>query len=301
MDTAPMPSDSAEPIGIVGLGLVGRAMASRLLLAGHRVYGYDISPVARAEAKAVGVAVLDDAAAVARAANTILLSLMTSDDRRALCWGPQDFAGALPSGATILDTTTAEPDDIVADAARLAARGVRLVDVCLSGSSAVIAGGQALALVGASKSSANFEWAVAPFTKACHFFGHPGAGNRAKLVVNLVFGLNRLVLAEALGLARKGGFDLPTILEVLRAGETHSVVMDTKGPRMIAGTYEPAVARLGQHAKDVHLIRAFARGIGAATPLSDIHAQIIDSLVARGCGDLDNAAIFKAFDEPEDA
>jgi len=284
-----------NPIGIVGLGLVGRAMAVRLIAAGHRVYGYDVAPGACAEAAALGVAVLDDAAAVARAANTVLLSLMTSEDRRTLCWGPQHFAAALAPGSVVLDTTTAHPDDVVEDAARLSGQGVRLIDVCLSGSSSVIAAGAALALVGGPESAADYAWAVTPFTKTRYYFNVPGAGNRAKLIVNLVFGLHRLVLAEALGLARRGGFELTTMLEVLRAGETYSVAMDTKGPQMIAGVYEPAVARLAQHAKDVHLIRAYAGDVGAPTPLSDIHAQLIDALVTRGCGDLDNAAIFKAY------
>lgn len=285
-----------KPIGIVGLGLVGRAIANRLIAAGHRVYGYDIAPGACTAASELGVVVLDDAAAVARSASTVLLSLMTSEDRRTLCWGPQQFAATLAQGSAVLDTTTAAPDDIVEDAARLLTQGVRLIDVCLSGSSEVIAAGQALALVGGSESTADYVWAVTPFTKKQFFFNAPGAGNRAKLIVNLVFGLNRLVLAEALGLARSGGFDLTTILEVLRSGETYSVAMDTKGPKMIAGVYEPAVARLAQHAKDVHLIRDYARGVGATTPLSDLHEQLIDALVAQGFGDLDNAAIFKAYD-----
>ena len=285
-----------NPVGIVGLGLVGRAMATRLVGAGHRVYGYDIAPGACEAASSLGVLVLDDATAVARAAGVVLLSLMTSEDRRCLLWGPQQFAAALAPGHVILDTTTADPEDIVVDAGRLSTRQIRLIDVCLSGSSAVIASGLALALVGGSASDADYVWAVAPFTKKQFFFDAPGSGNRAKLIVNLVFGLNRLVLAEALGLARSGGFDLTTILEVLRSGETYSVAMDTKGPKMIAGAYEPAVARLAQHAKDVHLIRDYAREVGAATPLSDLHAQLIDALVARGCGDLDNAAIFKAFE-----
>lgn len=282
-------------VGIIGLGLVGRAMASRLIAAGYSVIGSDISPAACEAASALGVKLCDDAGDVARATDTILLSLLTSADRRTLCWGPQKLAAALLPGSVILDTTTAHPDDLVEDAGRLAKEQVRLIDVCLSGSSQVVAAGQALALIGGSEADADYAWALKPFTKSQHYFDAPGAGNRVKLIVNLVFGLNRLVLAEALGLARCGGFDLAKILDVLREGETYSVAMDTKGPSMIRGVYEPAIAKLSQHAKDVHLIRDYAHAIHAMTPLSDLHCQLIDSLVAQGCGDLDNAAIYKAF------
>lgn len=286
-----------KEIGLIGLGLVGRAMATRLLAEGHRVRGYDIAADARAAAAALGVEVQEDAATVARTSGILLLSLMTSEDRRTLLWGPQQAAAVLAPGTVVLDTTTGTPEDLCEDASRLLSQGIRLIDVCLSGSSAVISAGQALALIGAPQSEVAFAWVIAAFSKAQYYFDSPGAGNRAKLIVNLVFGLNRLVLAEALALARDGGFELSTMLEVLRAGETYSTVMDTKGPKMLAGIYEPAVARLAQHAKDVHLIRDYAREVGASTPLCDVQSGIIDGLVARGAGELDNAAIFKAYEK----
>ncbi|MCC6698500.1 MAG: NAD(P)-dependent oxidoreductase [Candidatus Hydrogenedentes bacterium] len=284
-------------IGIVGLGLLGKAMAQRFIAAGYEVTGYDIAQNAREEAAALGVSVLTDACAVAVSSETLVLSLLTSEDRRALFWGPQRAAAALKPGSTILDTTTARPDDIRADSARIAEEcGARLVDVCISGSSQVALEGRALALVGDREEHAEYQDLLRTFAAKQYYFGEPGRGNEAKLVVNLVFGLNRLVLAEALGLAAKGGFDLPTMLDVLCEGETYSTVMKTKGPKMVSGKYSPAVARLAQHAKDVHLIVEYARHVGARTPLTELHSGIIDTLVAAGYGTLDNAAIFKAFE-----
>ena len=282
-------------IGLIGLGLMGRAMASRLLAAGHRVLGYDISGDARAQAANLGVAVQESAAEVARGTRLILLSLLTSDNRRALLWGVHALSKALQPGTVILDTTTGKPEDIEEDSARLADAETRLVDVCMSGSSQVMQEGRAIALIGDSEENADYGEVLGLLSKARHYFGKPGQGNRVKLIVNLVFGLNRLVLAEALGLAEKAGFDLNAILEILRSGETYSVAMDTKGPKMVSGVYEPAVARLGQHAKDVRLILDYARQVGANVPVTETHAQIIDALVREGWGDLDNAAIFKAY------
>lgn len=167
--------------------------------------------------------------------------------------------------------------------------------MCLSGSSQVAAEGRALALVGDSEENAGYRDILAAFSKAQYYFGTPGQGNRVKLIVNLVFGLNRLVLAEALGLAAKSGFDLDLVLELLKEGETYSVVMDTKGPKMAAGVYEPAVARLAQHLKDVGLILEYAKEVGARVPLSEVNARLIQEVVDAGNGELDNAAIFKAY------
>ena len=282
-------------LGIIGLGLVGKAMAKRLVAAGYEVCGYDIAEAACRGAQDLGVEVLQSARQVAEKVDTILLSLMTSENRRALLWAEQAVAGALKPGALVLDTTTARPEDTLADHARLAKQDVRLIDVCLSGSSQVVAEGRALALVGDKKENATYRAILESFSKAQYYFDAPGQGNRAKLIVNLVFGLHRLVLAEALGLAAKGGFDLHTILEILKEGGTYSVVMDTKGPNMLSGVYEPAVARLAQHAKDVRLILEYAEEVGACVPVSQLHSRLIQEVVDAGAGELDNAAIFKSY------
>jgi len=282
-------------IGLIGLGLMGRAMASRLLNAGYHVCGYDLKSDVCAQVATLGVDIQHDARAVAAKASRLVLSLMTSEDRRALLWGPQSLADALEPGFVLLDTTTGRPEDIEEDARQLAEDGVRLVDVCLSGSSQVMAEGRAIALVGDEEANADYGDILRAISDTQHYLGAVGQGTRVKLIVNLVFGLNRLVLAEALGLAERAGFDLAVVLEILKAGETYSIAMDTKGPKMISGVYKPAVARLGQHAKDVHLILEYARQISANVPISEVHARIIDELVLRGYGDLDNAAIFQAY------
>jgi 2-hydroxy-3-oxopropionate reductase len=276
---------------------MGRAMSKRLLDHGCSVVGFDIADSASHEAAQLGVQIATTAVDSVRDSSVVLLSLMTSENRRDLLWGEQNLAPVLSAGMVVLDTTTARPEDIQEDHARLLEeRNVRLIDVCVSGSSQVVAEGRALALVGDREENADYRNLLRAFTSAQYFLGAPGRGNEAKLIVNLVFGLNRLVLAEALSLGRSAGFDLTTVLGILRSGETYSTVMDTKGPRMIAGQYEPAVARLGQHAKDVHLILDHAKKLRANTPLSELHSTTIDRLVEEGFGDLDNAAIFKAYD-----
>jgi 3-hydroxyisobutyrate dehydrogenase-like beta-hydroxyacid dehydrogenase len=116
-----------------------------------------------------------------------------------------------------------------------------------------------------------------------------------KLVVNLVLGLNRAVLAEGLSFAQACGIDPAVALEVLAAGPAFSRVMDAKGKKMIARDFEPQ-ARLSQHLKDVHLILAEAAKHNAKTPLSELHRALLEALDAAGFGGEDNAAIVRAFE-----
>ncbi|MBN2307773.1 MAG: NAD(P)-dependent oxidoreductase [Candidatus Hydrogenedentes bacterium] len=283
-----------ETLGLVGLGLVGQALSARLLEAGYSVAGCDVDNAACDRARARGVDVVARADDLAGGCRTILLSLPDSAAVDAVLWGGRGLGPACAAGHTLLDTTTARPGDTEAHHRRLSQGGVRFIDVALVGSSREIGEGKGVALVGAREEDADFRPVVDAFAAAVYFFDAPGGGHRAKLVVNLVLGLNRLVLAEGLALAGKAGMDPGRVLEVLRNSGAYSRAMDVKGPRMIAGDFAPA-ARLAQHAKDVGLIRELAAGLGARVPVSDLHAALLDEAIAAGLGNADNSAVIELF------
>jgi len=282
-------------VGVIGLGLMGQAVAGRLVGAGYRVCGYDLKAEARQRAAAQGVDAVPDARDVAGRASAVFLCLFSSDDRRRLLWGDQALAESLRRGTDLLDVSTGRPTDLVEDHWRLLPLGVRLVDACISGSSERVAEGQAVALVGDREDGAPYAELLASFCRTQFYLGRPGDGCTAKLVVNTAMGLNRLVVAETLGLATRLGLDAAQTLDILRASDAHSRAMDVKGPRMAERSYLPAAARLSQHAKDVDLILELAAQIGAPMPLSNVHQFLLSQLTVRGLGDLDNAAIYEAF------
>ena len=280
-------------IGLAGLGLVGKALASRLMGAGYTVAGYDIAAQACREAQTAGVELAPSLGDVAEGANLVLLSLPNSAVVDEVMWGRGGLAGTVAAGSAILDTTTARPGDTVAHAERLAKQGVRFIDVPLAGSSEEIAAGKAVALVG-DREGAGYTDVIEAFAERVFFLGQPGNGHRAKLAVNLVLGLNRLVLAEGLALAGKAGMDPRMMLAVFKASAAYSRVMDTKGGRMLDGNFRPA-ARLAQHAKDVGLILELAAEAGARVPVSELHAKLLAEAIDAGWGALDNAAVVKLY------
>lgn len=279
------------PLGLIGLGLAGQALAARLLAAGYRVVGHDLSDRARQAALALGVELAPDGAAVAAATSCLLLSLPNSDVVKHVLWD-QGVAAALRPGSVVLDTTTGRAADARANHERLAAQGVRFVDVTLSGSSEDIAAGKATALIGDAETGADYRCVVECFAGSTHFLGGPGQGCLAKLVVNLVMGLNRAALAEGLALGEKAGLPGEQLLEVLRDSAAYSRVLDMKGERMVRAEYAPA-SRISQHAKDVDLILELAREVGGWLPLEEVHQRLLQQAVAAGWGDLDNAALIE--------
>ena len=116
-----------------------------------------------------------------------------------------------------------------------------------------------------------------------------------KLIVNLVLGLNRMVLAEGLALGEKSGMDPHRLLEVLKQSAAYSKAMDMKGAKMITGDFLPAEGKLAFHLKDVHLMLDLGRRLNFPLLLSSLHAQALTSLIARGKAEWDNAAIISFY------
>jgi 3-hydroxyisobutyrate dehydrogenase-like beta-hydroxyacid dehydrogenase len=115
-----------------------------------------------------------------------------------------------------------------------------------------------------------------------------------------VLGLNRVALAEGLVFARAIGLDPASTLAVLKEGNAHSVVMDTKGRKMVEGDFS-LQAKLSQHAKDVRIILEEAARGGTRLPLSQLHLRLLEAAEAAGLGELDNSAIIRVIGTPEGA
>lgn len=281
-----------ERVGLLGLGLLGSAVASRLVPAGYALSGFDIDPEASHRAGETGVRVAASGAeAVAGGPLTISCLPDGPAVHAALRHG---VAEALAPGSVLIDLTTCSPEEARETSRLLAARGVAVLDAPVSGSSAQVRAGEALLLVGGEPET--FERCrnvLAAISARSLYLGPSGSGATAKLVTNLVLGLNRLALAEGLVLAEQAGLDPAAALEVLRQSAAYSRAMDAKGPRMVERRYEPD-ARLRQHLKDVELILALGRETGAELPVSALHRQLLESAMALGLGDADNAAIVEA-------
>jgi len=278
-------------VGLIGVGLVGTALAERWRTAGWNVIGYDTSATQCDALRQLGGEVATDPDAVFRACGVIGLSLPTSDIVTAVL----DAITVPLAGKTIIDTTTGDPEAMAAIGNRLMDHGATYLDATIAGSSAQVRTGEVLILVGGDAAAiAACDDLFRSFAAQVFPCGECGDGARMKLVVNLVLGLHRAVLAEGLAFAERTGIDPRQALAVLRAGPTYSRVMDTKGEKMLAGDFTPQ-ARLSQHLKDVRLILSTGATAGAMLPLSTLHEQLLAQLVVDGYGDFDNSAVIKAF------
>lgn len=279
-------------IGLIGLGLIGSAVAERLLAAGHTVIGFDVSESARLKLSELGGVRTATAREVAEEADLVWLALPNDAIAADVL---DELETELRPGQIIADLGTGDPLRAATLAEELNERGVQFLDATISGSSAQVRRGDVLMMVGGDESAfgvcqrlfETFAWQV-------RHVGPNGRGAWMKLVTNLVLGLNRAALAEGLAFAEAVGLDVATTLEVLRDSMAYSRIMDTKGPKMVTRDFTPE-ARLSQHLKDVRLIREAAERAGQSLPLSDAHQRILELAESLGHGQRDNSAIVEAW------
>jgi 3-hydroxyisobutyrate dehydrogenase-like beta-hydroxyacid dehydrogenase len=276
------------PVGLIGVGLIGEVYAQRLLAAGFPVVGHDIDPAKNKRLVQIGgrAGSLSD---IARDCDPIVLAVFDTDQVEDVV---EHALIPAASGKIVLCASTCDPDRIAALSERVAGR-LRFLETPVSGTSEQVRQGDGLGLIGGDERIAIDAAPVldALFPRRFHI-GKAGDGGRAKLAVNLILGLNRMALAEGMVFAERVGLDLAAFLEVARHSAAASQVMDTKGPKMVAGDFAPQ-GYVRQHLKDVHLMLEQASRIGQKLPLLEVHADALEACMRHGEGDRDNCVIIE--------
>jgi 3-hydroxyisobutyrate dehydrogenase-like beta-hydroxyacid dehydrogenase len=287
MDTQP-PS-----VGLVGLGLVGQALAQRLLAAGFAVHGFDLREEARAALAAAGGQPLAAAADVGARCDCVLLAVFDSEDVASVLEGPGGLLAAGHRVQFVIDCSTGTPEILQALAARLRTKGIAFIEGPLSGSSQQIAAGEATQLLGGEAHAiAGCSQVLDAVARQRVHVGAAGMAAKAKLATNLVLGLNRAALAEGMAFAESLGIAPEAFLALVLATPARSAAAEAKGPLMVSGRFEPQ-SRIRQHLKDVGLMLQAAQAAGQPLPLSETHARLMRDAIAAGDGDLDNAALIQ--------
>ncbi len=281
-------------VGVIGLGIMGGAIARNLVGAGKKVCGYDPDPDRQREAEGNGVDVLESAGAVAARSSIVLTSLPSVAALEAVT---DDLAG-LPEtdtdGLIVAELSTLPIDAKVASRDRLAERGILLLDCPLSGTGAQAAVGDLVIYASGDEASCKAcEKVFLGFGRACPYLGEFGNGTKMKFVANLLVAVHNVATAEAMLLGVRSGLDPQVLYEVAGSGAGNSRVFELRGPLMVSEDYEPATMKLEVWQKDMQLIREFAEKHGVVTPLFSASAPVYTAAVEAGRGHEDTAAVYE--------
>jgi L-threonate 2-dehydrogenase len=279
-------------VGLVGLGVMGSAMATHLLAAGFEVTGFDIVTEKVDDLVAKGGHAATSPGDAAGGADVVITSLATVAALRAGVGGDDGVVTGAHEGLVVVESSTmplAVKNEI---RERLEATGVAALDCTLSGTGAQAA--RRDLVVYASGDRQPFERALPALesvSRSVRYVGGFGAGSKMKFVANLLVAIHNVAAAEAFVLARKAGLDPELLYEVISDGAGTSRMFEVRGPMMVADEYDEPSARMSLFMKDVNTIDEFARSVGAALPLFSASIPVYTEAMAQGRADQDPAAV----------
>jgi len=280
-----------KTVGIVGLGIMGGAIARNLVDRGWRVIGFDTDAALRAELAQANVGIVDNVGQVARAAPIIMTSLPSPVAVEQVA---RDIAASGQPPRIVLELSTLTIADKLRFEAILKQAGHIVLDCPLSGTGAqaktrdlvVYASGDADAI-------ARCTGLFADFAKQSADLGVFGNGSRMKFVANHLVAIHNVATAEAMILAERAGLDPKLVVDMVGPGAGGSRMFQMRAPMMVAGVYEPATMKVSTWKKDMAIIAEFADQVGCATPLFTLTQPVYAEAMAMGLGDQDTAAVFE--------
>ena len=270
--------------GVIGLGIMGSAMASNLLRAGFRVYGFDVEKKKRtALTKAGGTAISSPEELTAP---VVVTSLPSAEALHAV-------SRALSSKCRIVvEASTLPIDDKVLAKEILQTKGITLLDCPLSGTGAQ-AKTRDLVVLGSGERKA-FDKALPVlkgFSRSQHYLGEFGNGSKMKFVANLLVAIHNVSAAEAFVLGMKAGLSPEMIYKVAGDGAGSSRIFQVRGPQMVAGRYDDVTMKVSVWQKDMKIIGEFAAKLGVPTPLFNASGAIYNAAIAQGFAEQDTGSV----------
>jgi len=273
-------------IAFLGLGIMGRPMASNLVKAGHEVTVWNRTPGEDVE----GAKTSSSPADAARDAEVIWLCVADTKAVEKVLFGPQGVDESLAAGQIIVDSSTISPTATRRFAERVSAKGVQYVDAPVTGSKVGAENGTLIFIVGGEEATIErLKPLFAASGKKVFRMGETGKGEAAKLAMNLQIALIFEGFAEALTLATKLGVDAETLLPLIEASMVRSGVVDYKAPFILKRDFS-ANFPLRLMRKDIRLALEAAKEARVKLPGLETVEEIYEMATEDGNENLDYAA-----------
>lgn len=282
------------PVGFIGLGNLGRAMAGRLAAESIDVVVWNRT---RAKAEATGLPVAKSPAEIVSRCNTILLNLFDSPAVRDILTRPDGLLANGLKGKTIIDTTTNHFRDVLEFHSLVSSNGGQYLEAPVLGSVVPATQGALTILISGAKpaydaSKPLFE----KLGKNLFFVEIPGLASRMKLINNLVLGTIMGVLAEATAFAEKSGLSREQALEILAAGAGNSAILTAKRQKLLAADFSPHFSVAAIY-KDLRYLEDLLKELSTTSELRSGAEALFKRATKAGLADMDLSAVYKIVSE----
>jgi 3-hydroxyisobutyrate dehydrogenase len=285
-------------VGVIGLGNMGRGIASNLGKTDRDVYVWDAVEAARARFKDRAGFAIAPPGEMARKCQAILFLVPATPEIRACLEGADGILANARPDLILCDLTTSDPTATRALAAELAPRGIHYIDAGTSGGPTRADSGDLILMVGGDKSA--FERvrpALNDIATTIYYLGDSGAGHTMKLLHNIVCHATFLATTEAFRLGERAGLKLDDMVTVLNNSNARSYVTDQRYPKHILSKTWDGRSRIFNLHKDLKMGVALGRRLGGGTEFSEATFRYLDKAVRRGMAEDDYTLLYRDFEE----
>jgi 3-hydroxyisobutyrate dehydrogenase len=285
-----------ETIGLIGVGVMGRTVARRLIEAGHRVLAYDVSTACIEKARLLGASIASTAADVAPPAKIILMLLPGPEDVKACVSGPAGLLTAATPDTVIVDMSTIDPATTVDLADQACARKVGYVDAPVLGRPATV-GHWALPAGGRPEDIDRCRPVLSLLAAHVPHVGPSGSGHKIKLLNQMMFGAINAMTAEMMAVAVRVGIAPRLLYDTITASQAGTVsnLFKELGARVAEDRYEDPTFTVDLLIKDIALGVKMAKA-GGAPPILGRTVELINEIAqTQGLGSSDTSAMWQSY------
>ena len=284
-------------IGFIGLGVMGKPMATNLLNAGYPLTVWNRTRSKMDDLLAKGASGAESPKEVAEKSDVVITIVTDSPDVEDIVLGPQGaIHGAYPS-LVLIDMSTISPTVAQKVAKELSEKGVKMLDAPVSGGDVGAQKGTLSIMVGGPKETFDECLPILEVLgKRITHMGPNGMGQTTKLCNQVICALNIQAVCEGLMLGAKAGLDLKRLLDVVTAGAAGSWMLSNLGPKMVEGDMRPGF-KIRHQQKDLRLVLQFAAELGLPLPGTALVQQMLRAAEAEGMGEKGTQAAIVAMEK----
>lgn len=283
-------------VGYIGLGLMGLPIARNIQKAGFPLVVFNRTASKGDELVQNGAIFASSPADVARQVDVVFTNLPDSPDVLDVVFGPNGVAAGIRPGTIFIDNSTIKPVSAVEIATRLAALGVPALDAPVSGGDVGARNGTLTIMVGGdAEALEKVRPVLQAMGKKITHIGKPGAGQVCKAANQIMVAAQMVAMGEMLVFCEKSGVDPQTVVEAVKGGAAQCWTLDVKPPRIFDGNRTPGF-KASMQSKDLGIVLDTAKTYDVPLPMTTVNAQLFQSMVQVGMGDLDNSAVLSVLE-----
>jgi 3-hydroxyisobutyrate dehydrogenase len=267
-----------------------------LLRAGFRTHAYDVRREALDVFEAEGGVACATPAQLGAACEVVLTLVVNAQQAEAVLLGEDGAAAAMRPGSVVIASSTVAPEFAVSLAARLAERGIGMIDAPVSGGAAKAATGEMTVMAaGSPENFAKVDEVFKAIAQKVYRLGDaPGAGSKVKMINQLLAGVHIAAAAEAMAMGLRAGADPAVLYEVISNSAGSSWMFQNRVPHILAGDYTP-LSSVNIFVKDLGIVLDTAKKAVFPLPLTAAAHQMFLAAAAAGRGGEDDSAVVKNF------